>query len=223
MARFLGFGPGIKAISNPWRRPRRNHYESFRSTADAIWGSEDFCRWRCGLENEASIAALPSEWESSVHFSIVFRDQDAFEPFVFMSGHLHHEVVAVNEQSYISFHMHKQCKIADSLDEAMFFQDLRLMRLPTSTGVHCAIHPISQQANVLQIVSVPTCEPLFLLMGEFHKHPSHLYSMEVRTADVVHCKGSLAFRLFLTVGSDFCMAFLICLMTRLQFGRPASP
>ena len=36
-------------------------------------------------------------------------------------------------------------------------------------------------------------------MREFHKHSSHRCSMEVRTADVVHRKGSLAFRL-LTVG-----------------------
>ena len=104
------------------------------------------------------------------------------------------------------------------------------MLLPTSTGVQCAKHAPSRQANIFQIVSVLTCEPLFL----------------------VHRKGSLAFRSFLTVRekpmveerraftlskdgtsqkssgaegtSDFFMAFLICLTTHrgLKFGRPAS-
>ena len=119
------------------------------------------------------------------------------------------------------------------------------MRLPTSTGVDCATQALSQQANVFQIVSFLTYEPFFLLIWEFHKHSSHKYSMEVRTADVV----SLAIRFFLTVRdehrekallshfprggiplkssaaegtSDFSMAFLISLTINgdLWFGHP---
>ena len=76
------------------------------------------------------------------------------------------------------------------------------MRLPTSAGVHCAIHALSQQANASQIGSVLACEPLFRLVREFHEHSSHRCCVEVRTADVVHCKGSLAFRLSLTVRDE---------------------
>ena len=39
----------------------------------------------------------------------------------------------------------------------------------------------------------------FLLV---HKKTSHLHSMEVRMAEVAHCQGSLAFRIFLIVRDD---------------------
>ena len=44
---------------------------------------------------------------------------------------LHHEVITVNEQSDFPFHMHKQCRIAEALDETVLLQYLRIMRLPT--------------------------------------------------------------------------------------------
>ena len=34
-------------------------------------------------------------------FSIVFREQNTFEPLFLMSGHLHHEVITVNERSTV--------------------------------------------------------------------------------------------------------------------------
>ena len=40
--------------------------------------------------------------------SIVFREQNAFEPFLFMSVHLRQEVVTLNEQSNIPFHVRKE-------------------------------------------------------------------------------------------------------------------
>ena len=83
---------------------------------------------------------------------------------------LRHEVVTVKEPSTISFHVHKQRRIAETLDETTLFQDLRVMRLPISTGVQSAIHALSQQANIFQIVPVLTCEPLVLIIWEFHKH-----------------------------------------------------
>ena len=46
----------------------------------------------------------------------------------------------MNEQSNISFHLHKHYRVAEALDETVSFQDLRAVRLPTSTSVHCAIH-----------------------------------------------------------------------------------
>ena len=56
---------------------------------------------------------------------------------------------------------------------------------------------------MFQIVSFFTCELLFILIWEeFHKHSSHWYSMKVRTADVVHCKGPRAFRFFLTLRDE---------------------
>ena len=42
----------------------------------------------------------------------------------------------------------------------------------------------------------------FSSSGSFTSHPSHRYFMEVCTADVVHCKGSLAFRFFLSVRDE---------------------
>ena len=103
--------------------------------------------------------------------SIVFLEQDAFKLF----------------------------GIAETLDETMYFQDLRAMRLPTSTGVHCAIHAL-EQANVFQIDVRASHSPH--LLSSTHTHSSHRCSMEVRTADVVHRKGSFAFRLFLTARDD---------------------
>ena len=61
--------------------------------------------------------------------SILFREQDALEPFLFMGGHLHHEVVTVDEQSKISLHLQKQCRITEAMDETVFLQDLRVVRL----------------------------------------------------------------------------------------------
>ena len=78
-------------------------------------------------------------------------------------------------------------------------QDLRVVRLPTSTRVHCATHALFQQAIVPQIRSVLTCKPFFLLVRELHKYSKHWYSMGVRTADVVRRKSALAFRLCLIV------------------------
>ena len=92
--------------------------------------------------------------------SIVFGEQDGFPLRV---GTLHHEVVTMKEQPNIPFHVDRQHGIAKTLDETVLFQDLRVMRLPTSTGVHCATRALSQQANVFQIGSVLACEPLFLL------------------------------------------------------------
>ena len=82
----------------------------------------------------------------------------------------------------------------------LFLQDLREIRLPTSTRVHRATHAPSQQANVFQIRSVLTSEPFLLLVRELDKSSSHSYTVD--TADVVHCKRSLAFRLFLIVGDE---------------------
>ena len=59
-----------------------------------------------------------------------------------------------------------------------------------------------QQANVFQIGSILTCEPVLLLVQERYKYSSHRCSMKVRTADVIHCKSSLAFRLFLCVEDE---------------------
>ena len=65
----------------------------------------------------------------------------------------------MSEQSNISFHLHKQCRIAEALNETVSFQNLRVVRLPTSTGVHCAIHALPQQPNAFQI-SDPTVPEL---------------------------------------------------------------
>ena len=114
--------------------------------------------------------------ERKFHRSVAIRVEVASDiSIVEQSGHLHHEVVTVNEQPNISFHVHKQRGISQALNEAVFFQDLRVLRLPTSTGVHCVLHALSQQANVFQIVSILTSEPLFLLTRELHKHSSHWY------------------------------------------------
>ena len=62
--------------------------------------------------------------------------EDLLQPLFLTSGHLHHEVVTVNEQSEVPFHMYKQCRIAEAMDETVLLQDLRVMRLPTSTRIH---------------------------------------------------------------------------------------
>ena len=108
-----------------------------------------------------------------------------------------------------------------------------------------------QQANEFQIRPVLTSEPFPLLVKELHKYSSHLYPMEVRTADVVHCKSSLCLSPLPDCGrrsrerevqtlsrsgiplkssaeeraSDFFMAFLIPRTTKrdLKLGRSASP
>ena len=50
-----------------------------------------------------------------------------FRTILFTSGHLHHEVIAMNERSNVSFHVHKQTGIPETFDEVVFFQDLRVM------------------------------------------------------------------------------------------------
>ena len=74
---------------------------------------------RCGIPPDHTVQ------ESSLHrsaavcmelpraHSIVLQEPDTFKPFPFESGHLHREVVAVNEHANISLHMHEQRVIHD--------------------------------------------------------------------------------------------------------------
>ena len=71
------------------------------------------------------------------------------------------------------------------------------MRLPVSTRIHRATHALSASQRTPDRVHFHV-----RLVREHHKHSSHWYTMEVRTAGVVHRKISLAFRLFLTVGDE---------------------
>ena len=105
--------------------------------------------------------------ELSRALSVARREQDAFEPFLFMGAHLHHEVITVNEQANISFHVHQQREgLLRPWTNSCFFQDLRVMSLPSSTGAHCATHALSQQANVFGPLSHHVGDPqaLFALV-----------------------------------------------------------
>ena len=48
----------------------------------------------------------------------------------------------MHDQSCVPFHRHKQCRIAEALDETLPLQDLRVMSLPTSTRIQRAIHAL---------------------------------------------------------------------------------
>ena len=116
---------------------------------------------RC--KNEAFHRNVAIRMELSRALSIVFREQDACEPFLFMTGHRHHEVVTVNEQSNISFHVHKQRGIAEILDETMFFQDLYVTTLAKEHW-----RPLYSRS----------CPFSHAFIWEVRKHSSHGYSME---------------------------------------------
>ena len=69
--------------------------------------------------------------------SIIFREQDTFEPFLTQNERAVEYVPRAHTEGF-----------GQTMDETMFFQHLREMRRPTTTGVHCAIHALSQQAHV---------------------------------------------------------------------------
>ena len=64
--------------------------------------------------------------------------------------------------------------------------------------MHLPRKPTNSRSSPFSRASLSFSRPLEV----FTKHSSHEYSTEVRTAHVVHCKGSLTFRFFMTVRDE---------------------
>ena len=136
---------------------------------------------------------FPYEWNFLVHFPSHFENNTPSNYFASWRG-----IFTVKSSTWTS-----NLKSGSTcLGRYCALQDLHVIRFPTSTRIHRAIPAHFQQANVLQIGSILTCEPVLLLVQEFYKYYSHWCSMKMHTADVIHVKRLLVFRLFLCVEDE---------------------
>ena len=137
-------------------------------------------------------------------FFIVLREQDAFEPFLFMSGHLRHEVVTVNEQSNISFPLHQQCRVAEAF---RICAKCACQRPLASTVPY--MHFLSKRASLSPYTSIPRkCEllmsyiarvrlpfSLFLVVGDEQREREECFHTFQRwhPAEEFRCRGNIGF------------------------------
>ena len=164
---FRGFAPASnKSYPDFWRLATWPRWSKLCPIPDLEAPRTKLPLQRCHL-NQTS--------ECTFH---ALREQDTLNTF-FISGHLHHEIVAVHEQANVFVNMHKQGRIAETLDGLVVLQDQRVVRLPKRTGSHGSGKVGSSEVlppewnlpvHLLSIVTgeQDTLEPCVLAAGHYH-------------------------------------------------------
>ena len=174
---------------------KRHHWRCFvqfqvaKHHRDVCRVSLQLCPASCGVPPDHTVQECAFRCNASIRvdlpcaLSVVHGELHALEPYLFVSGHLHRDVVAVNEWSRVS-----DRGITESLSESGSCQDLRAMRLSTRARVHCAVQcTFFQQASVLGLATSSLSLSLSLSLASRFLSSSRISTNDLRNGTPWKC------------------------------------